>query len=211
MDKNKQGQKQISKHKSGIKQFFHRHKDSVKEWVDSLVFALILFLIIRAFVVQAFRIPTGSMRNTLKEGDMLLVSKFWYGAKIPFTDIRLPCVAKPKRGDVMVFLYPEDQKRDFIKRLIGLGGETIEIKDGKIYANNKPVDDPLINNRFYYNRGLYGAEGKKIIVPEGNYFVLGDNSGSSHDSRYWGFVPEKNLIGKAFIIYWPPNRIKLIE
>ena len=100
-----------------------------REWLDAAKVAFILFLIIRTFVVQAFKIPTGSMIPTLKVGDMLLVSKFWYGPKIPFTDIRLPGLSKPKRGDVIVFLYPVDKKRDFIKRLIGLGGETIEIKE----------------------------------------------------------------------------------
>ncbi|PIQ89861.1 MAG: signal peptidase I [Candidatus Omnitrophica bacterium CG11_big_fil_rev_8_21_14_0_20_42_13] len=182
-----------------------------KEWFDAGIFALVLFLIIRAFVVQAFKIPTGSMRPTLKEGDMLLVSKFWYGAKIPFTGFSLPAVSEPKRGDVIVFLYPVDKKRDFIKRLIGLGGETIEIKDGKIYVNGRVVDDPRITSRFYYNRGPYGSEGEKIQVPEDSYFVLGDNSGSSHDSRFWGFVPKKYLIGNAFVIYWPPNRLRLIK
>jgi len=179
--------------------------------VDAAKVALILFLIIRTFVVQAFKIPTGSMIPTLKVGDMLLVSKFWYGPKIPFTDIRLPGLSKPKRGDVIVFLYPVDKKRDFIKRVVGLGGETIEIKDGKIYADGKIIDDIKISQRFYYNRGQYGAEGHKIQVPKNSYFVLGDNSASSHDSRYWGFVSKGYLIGKAFVIYWPPNRIRLIK
>jgi signal peptidase I len=188
-----------------------KEKSALREWIESAFFAFILFLIIRTFVVQAFRIPTGSMRPTLKEGDMLLVNKLWYGPKIPFTDIRLPGLSKPKRGDVIVFLYPVDKKRDFIKRLIGLEGEIIEIKNGRIYVNGKVVDDYPISNIFYYNRGKYGQEGQKIYVPKGFYFVLGDNSSSSHDSRYWGFVPKKFLIGKAFLIYWPPHRIRLIK
>lgn len=186
-------------------------KSSLREWIESAVFAFILFLIIRTFVVQAFKIPTGSMRPTLKEGDMLLVTKFWYGAQIPFTDIRLPGLSKPQRGDVLVFLYPVDKKRDFIKRLIGESGETIEIKNGKIYVDDKVVDDAKISSRFYYNRGDYGEEGKKISVPPDSYFVLGDNSSSSYDSRYWGFVPKKYLVGRAFIIYWPLSRIRLIK
>lgn len=186
-------------------------KSMFREWVESAVFAFILFLLIRTFVVQAFRIPTGSMRPTLKEGDMLLVSKFWYGVKVPFTDIIFPGVSRPQRGDVAVFLYPVDKKRDFIKRLIGLSGEAVEIRDGKIYIDGIIVDDSKISSKFYYNRGKYAVAGKKIYVPEDSYFVLGDNSASSHDSRYWGFVPNKYLIGKAFIIYWPPNRIRLIK
>ncbi|HDZ76629.1 MAG TPA: signal peptidase I [Candidatus Omnitrophica bacterium] len=192
-----------------IKQFIK--SPGFREWLDAAKVALILFLIIRTFVVQAFKIPTGSMIPTLKVGDMLLVSKFWYGAKIPFTDMRLPGLSKPKRGDVMVFLYPVDKKRDFIKRIVGLGGETIEIKDGKIYADDKVIDDIKISQRFYYNRGQYASNGRKIQVPENSYFVLGDNSASSHDSRYWGFVSKDYLIGKAFVIYWPPNRIRLIK
>ncbi|MDP1853941.1 MAG: signal peptidase I [Candidatus Omnitrophota bacterium] len=186
-------------------------KSALREWIDSAVYAFILFLIIRTFVVQAFKIPTGSMRPTLKEGDMLLVSKFWYGAKIPFTDIRLSGISHPQRGDVVVFLYPVDKKRDFIKRLIGLGGDTVEIKNGRIYVNDKVIDDSKISGRFYYNYGGYGGEDKKIYVPQDSYFVLGDNSKSSHDSRYWGFVPKKYLIGRAFVIYWPLNRIRLIK
>lgn len=198
--------------KENLKKHRNQIKKSVwREWVESAVFAFILFMIIRTFVVQAFKIPTGSMRPTLKEGDMLLVTKFTYGAKIPFSDIRLPGLSKPQRGDVIVFLYPGDKKRDFIKRLIGLGGETIEIRNGKIYVNDKVVDDPEISSRFYYNRGEYGEEGKKIQVPPDSYFVLGDNSGSSHDSRYWGFVPKGYLVGKALVIYWPLNRIRLIK
>jgi signal peptidase I len=151
------------------------------------------------------------MRPTLKEGDMLLVTKFWYGAKIPFTDIRLPGIANPQRGDVVVFLYPVDKKRDFIKRLVGLSGDTVEIKNGRIYVNDKVIDDSKISSRFYYNYGDYGRDGKKIYVPQDSYFVLGDNSRSSHDSRYWGFVSKKYLIGRAFVIYWPLNRIRLIK
>ncbi|MDI6606075.1 MAG: signal peptidase I, partial [Candidatus Omnitrophota bacterium] len=116
-----------------------RKKSVVREWVESIIVALILAMIIRTFVVQAFKIPTGSMRPTLKEGDLILVNKFIYGAKVPFTDLRLPGLAQLKRGDVIVFIYPEDPKKDFIKRLIGLPGETIEIKEGTVYINNQPI------------------------------------------------------------------------
>ncbi len=183
------------------------------EWVESIVVALILALVIRHFVIQAFKIPTGSMRMTLIEGDRIMVNKFIYGAKIPFSDIRLPGLRQPKRGDVVVFVYPEDPKKDFIKRLIGLPGETVEIKKGNIYINGELCQDPALYNRYYYNRPEtnYGSEGAPVNVPEDSYYVLGDNSASSRDSRYWGFVPKKNMLGNAILIYWPPHRIRIIK
>ncbi|MFA5118201.1 MAG: signal peptidase I [Candidatus Omnitrophota bacterium] len=189
----------------------NKFKLVVKEWTESIVTAFILAMIIRIFVVQAFKIPTGSMRLTLVEGDIILVNKFLYGAKLPLTDIRLPAVRKPQRGDVIVFIYPENPKKDFIKRLIATEGESVEIKDGTIYINDRPLLDPVFSQKYYYNHGDYAQEGQKTIVPKNSYFVLGDNSQSSQDSRFWGFVPEKNVIGKAFIIYWPLNRIRLIK
>jgi len=191
---------------SGIKK-----KSVLREWIESIIIAFILAMIIRAFIVQAFKIPTGSMRSTLLEGDIILVSKFVYGAKIPFTDLRLPAAKQPKKGDVIVFIYPEDAKKDFIKRLIALPGETVEIKNGTIYINDQPLLDPLFSSRYYYNRGIYAQEGQKIVVPADNFFVLGDNSASSQDSRYWGFVPRKNILGEAVLIYWPPQRIRIIK
>lgn len=190
-----------------------RVKSPAREWTESIVIALILALFIRQFIVQAFKIPTGSMRMTLIEGDRILVNKFIYGAKAPFMDFQLPDLRKPKRGDVIVFMYPEDPKKDFIKRLVALPGETIEIRNGNIYIDGKLSADPLIYNRYYYNRfdSEFGKEGQKIKVPEGSYYVLGDNSSSSRDSRYWGFVPEKNILGKAILIYWPPQRIRIIK
>lgn len=172
----------------------------MKEWVEPVIIAAILALIIRTFVVQAFKIPTGSMRPTLMEGDRILVNKFIYKFKIP------------QQGDVIVFVSPEDKKKDFIKRLIGLPGETIEISDGLILINGSPVGGhSKLAGRFYYNRGDFGKEGMVIKVPNNSFFVLGDNSISSRDSRYWGFLPKKYLLGKAFMVYWPPNRIRLIE
>ena len=186
-------------------------KAQARDWIESILIAFVLAMFIRTFFFQAFKIPSGSMRMTLLEGDRLLVNKLRYGAKIPFTNKRLPGFGKPKRGDVIVFVFPEDHKRDFIKRLIALGGETVEIRSGDIYINNKLIEDPRIKNVYYYNRGDYGNMNQKVLVPPGDYFVLGDNSGSSHDSRYWGFVPESDLIGRAELIYWPPNRIRFIK
>lgn len=188
-----------------------KKKSVIRDWVESIIVAFVLAMIIRTFVVQAFKIPTGSMRPTLIEGDIILVNKFIYGAKIPFTGLQLPNLTQPKRGDVIVFIYPEDPKKDFIKRLVGLPGEAVEIKDGTVYINGSPLSGQTFNMRYYYNRGQFGDENKKIIVPKDSFFVLGDNSASSADSRYWGFVPRSNLLGKAMIIYWPPQRIRIIN
>ncbi len=188
-----------------------KKKSVLRDWIESIVIAFLLAMVIRAFLVQAFRIPTGSMRMTLIEGDLILVNKLIYGAKIPFTKLNLPAFRLPARGDVIVFVYPEDAKKDFIKRLVGLPGEKVEIKGGSIYINDKLITDPVFNQVYYYNRGDFALEGKSIMVPEDSYFVLGDNSASSKDSRFWGFVPKSNLLGKALIIYWPPQRIRIIK
>ncbi len=186
-------------------------KALIREYGESLLIAFVLAMVIRSFVVQAFKIPTGSMIPTLIEGDRILVNKFIYRFTLP------------KRGETIVFKYPEpvgeinilgfkfDKEVAFIKRLIGLPNERLEIKNGRIYVNDLEVSDPRINSRIYYNRGEYGDVNQTITVPEHSLYVLGDNSGNSRDSRYWGFVPEKNLIGKAILIYWPLHRMRLIE
>lgn len=186
-------------------------KAVAREWIESILIAFVLAMFIRTFFFQAFKIPSGSMRPTLIEGDRLLVNKLRYGAKVPLLNKRLPGFTNPRRGDVVVFAYPEDRKRDFIKRLIALGGETVEIKDGDIYIDGRRADEPALQNIYYYNRGDFGNLDQKISVPKGYYFVLGDNSSSSHDSRYWGFVAEKDLVGRAELIYWPPNRMRFIK
>ena len=187
-----------------IKSYLKKFLKSIfnRENVEVVVTAVILALIIRTFVVQAFKIPTGSMRPTLIEGDRILVNKFIYR----FT--------KPKRGDIIVFKYPEDKKKDFIKRLIALEGETVSIDDGDIWVDGILVENPQkIKQIYYYNKpdAPFGADQSNVNVPESSYFVLGDNSASSRDSRYWGFVPKEYLVGKAFIIYWPLNRLRLLE
>jgi len=145
-------------------------------------------------------ISTGSMRPTLMEGDRIFVNKFIYRFK------------DPQRGDVIVFISPEDKKKDFIKRLVGLPGENVQISNGRILINGKPVEEnSKLNKRYYYNTGDFGKEGNILTVPKDAFFVLGDNSGSSRDSRYWGFMPKKYLLGKAIFIYWPPNRIGIIK
>ena len=193
-----------------LKKYFR--KDSVvREWVESLVIAFLLAMVIRTFAIQAFKIPTGSMRMTLIEGDRILVNKLKYGPKLPLSDKRLWGYGDLERGDIIVFKYPKDPKRDFIKRLIAFPGEVISIKDGDVYIDGKKIEDEKILDIHYYNRGDYGTYNQIVKVPENYYYVLGDNSVSSMDSRFWGFVPEDFLIGKAEVIYWPLNRIRLLK
>ena len=151
------------------------------------------------------------MRPTLKVGDRLIVNKLRYGGRVPLTGYRLPGFGKPERGDIIVFDYPVDPSRDFIKRLIAFGGETVRIKDGHILVNDRRLDEPRIAGQHYFNMGSLSDEDKTVTVPEGQVYVLGDNSASSADSRYWGFVPEKNIIGRAEWIYWPPGRISQLK
>ena len=187
-------------------------KSVIREYVESIAIAVVLALAIRTFVVQAFKIPTGSMRPTLMEGDRILVNKFLYGAKLPGTPWQLPAVRPPHRGDIIVFRAPDDEHRDFIKRLVATEGELVEIRQSQLWVNGIPVDvPPIFRERTYYNRGEYGRAGAPVRVPKGFYFVLGDNSASSRDSRYWGFLPKQNMIGKAMVIYWPLKRIQVLR
>ncbi len=181
------------------------------EWIKPILIAAVLALFIRTFIIQPFKIPTNSMYPTLKPGDRIFVSKFIYGAKVPFTDLRLPDVCEPKLGDIVVFLSPVEKKKYLVKRFISGGGHTVEIKDGKILIDGEFVDSNPFNKVYYYNHGEFGAEDKVINVPEGEFFVLGDNSKNSMDSRYWGFVPDSNLVGKAFLVHWPVNRIRILK
>ncbi|MBI1976274.1 MAG: signal peptidase I [Candidatus Omnitrophica bacterium] len=170
------------------------------EYAESFIIAIALALVVRTFIIQPFKIPSGSMRPTLMEGDRILVNKYVYRFQ------------GPTPGDIIVFKSPETPKKDFIKRLVGVGGDSIEIREGKIFANHRMLSEPpVFRENFYYNRGEYGAEGASTAVPDGHYFVLGDNSGSSHDSRFWGFVPKENLIGRAFFIFWPPHRMRVLK
>jgi signal peptidase I len=175
-------------------------KRIIREYAESLLLAAVLALIIRTFIITPFKIPTGSMQPTLIPGDKIFVNRFIYRFQ------------KPRRGDIVVFRYPENPRRDFIKRLVAFGGEKVEIVRGRLKINGKLVDFPeAFQDIYYVNRGAYGARGQAIIVPEDCYFVLGDNSNSSRDSRYWGFVPARFMLGEAFVIWWPPKRIGKIE
>lgn len=169
-----------------------------KEWGEPLVVAGILAIAIRTFVIGPYKIPTGSMRPTLMEGDRIFVDKLTYRFR------------EPERGEIVVFKYPLDLKKDFVKRLIAFGGEKVEIKDGNVYVNGKKIAEPVsIQGRYYYNRNDwdFGKEGQVFEVPGESFFVLGDNSAHSSDSRNWGFVPKKDMIGRAVVIWWPPKRV----
>ena len=174
-------------------------KTALRENLESIVWAVTLALVIRTFIVAPFKIPSGSMHPTLIEGDRILVNKFLYRFR------------PPRRGEIVVFHFPEDPKRPFIKRLAGLGGDAMEIHDGRVLVNGQPEESPIMQGFHYYNQGQYGQDAHPVTVPEHNYFVLGDNSGSSHDSRFWGFVTERLMIGRAMCIFWPPNRIRILK
>ena len=196
-----------------IKQYFKSQatKEALREWIETIVIAVILAMFVRTFFVELFKIPTGSMQPTLLIGDRILVNKMIYGPRIPFIGKHLPGFTKPKRGDIIVFISPKEPAKNLIKRLIGLPGESVEIKIGSLYINGKLLDNALFQERYYYNRGKFGQEDKSILVPADSYFVLGDNSGSSEDSRYWGFLPAKNVLGKALAVYWPFNRFRILK
>jgi len=183
-----------------------RRKSLVREYGEAIVVAVLLALVIRAFVVQAFTIPSGSMMDTLLIGDYILVNKFLYGAEIPFTDTHLPGLRDPVRGDIVVFKYPNDESRDFIKRIVAVGGETVQVRDNRVFVNGQAITEPHVRPGSIpsvpstHCGYLYGCD--PIPVPLGSYFVMGDNRDNSQDSRYWGFVKREKIRGKAFLIYW---------
>jgi signal peptidase I len=184
---------------------YQPEKGKVREYVEAFAVALVIALIVRTLLLQAFRIPSSSMENTLLIGDHIFVNKFIYGYHIPFTKGRTMQITHPKLGDIVVFVYPEDKSKDFIKRIIGTPGDTVEIRNKVVYVNGKPIKEE-------YTRFADGAEIDTfarqrdnlppITVPPGKYFALGDNRDRSYDSRFWGFVEEDALIGKAIFIYF---------
>jgi signal peptidase I len=175
------------------------------EYTKSILIAVVLALIIRAFVVQAFVIPSGSMEDTLAIGDRILVNRFVYGTKIPFTERRVLTVRQPARGDVVVFEFPEDRSKDFIKRVIGLPGDQIQIVNKKVYVNGDIYGNPheIHKDNDLVPRAFGPRDNTGVItVPADSYFVMGDNRDRSYDSRFWGFVKKADLKGLAFIKYW---------
>jgi signal peptidase I len=194
------------------------------DWAKSISLAFLLFLVSRAFIVEAFKIPSGSMESTLLVGDLLLVNKMLYGAEVPFTRLRLPAVRRPGIGDVVVFQWPEDPTKNFVKRLVGLPSDTIEMRRGTLFRNGEmqresyalhhhleldpAADDfrwqrdfvaPGVDVRRYHpSRNNWGP----LVVPSSHYFMLGDNRDNSLDSRYWGFVPDSLVRGSPILVYY---------
>lgn len=180
-------------------------KGIIWEYAKAIVTALILALFIRAYFIQAFKIPSGSMIPTLLIGDHILVNKFIYGTRLPFSDKRVLALRKPRRGDIMVFKYPEDPSRDFIKRVAAVEGDMIESRNKVIYVNGQPVSEPYTQHTDAYSSPT-GMEPRDnfgpLTVPKGKYFMMGDNRDQSYDSRFWGYVDMKDIKGEALIIYW---------
>ncbi|MHB1298585.1 MAG: signal peptidase I [Gemmatimonadaceae bacterium] len=194
------------------------------EWAKSIQLAIVLFLLVRAFFVEAFKIPSGSMEGTLLVGDFLLVNKMLYGAEVPFIRKHLPALREPALGDVVVFQWPEDPTKNFVKRLVGLPADTIQMRRGVLYRNGKlqrelyalrsePGVDPGgedfrwqrdfvvpgVDVRAYHpSRNNWGP----LVVPDRHYFMLGDNRDNSLDSRYWGFVPDSLVRGSPIFVYY---------
>jgi len=163
-----------------------------RETIETILWALVIALILRTFVVQAFWIPSRSMVPTLQISDRVLVAKFWYHFQ------------EPARGQIFVFKYPVDPKRDFVKRIIGLPGDIVEIRDGFVYINGNPLSEDYVSNRDNYSM-------EPVEIPPGHYFAMGDNRPNSADSRFWGFVPEDNIRGPVFFRYWPLDRIGVVK
>jgi len=170
---------------------------------------VLLALVIRQCGVQAFTIPSGSMMDTLLVGDYILVNKFLYGAELPLTDAHLPGLRKPRRGDIVVFKYPNDESRDFIKRIVAVEGDTVQVQDNRVILNGRLLDEAYVRPGSIpavpsaHCGYLYACD--PLVVPAGSYFVMGDNRDNSQDSRYWGFVHRDKIRGKAFLIYWSWN------
>ncbi len=182
-----------------------KKKSSLRENIEAILLAIVLALFIRTFIVQAFKIPSGSMKQTLLIGDHILVNKFIYGVKLPFVLTTIIPFKDPQRGDIVVFKFPEDPHKDFIKRVVGVAGDVIEIRDKKVFVNHKPLNhdfgyytDSQIIPGHIQPRDNFGP----VIVPEHALFVMGDNRDHSYDSRFWGFVDLQMVKGKAFMIYW---------
>ena len=196
------------------------------EWAKSLSLAILLFLVVRAFLVEAYRIPSGSMERTLLVGDFLLVNKLVYGAEIPFTSKRLPAVHQPRYRDVVVFKFPEDPTKNYVKRLVGLPGDTLSMRGGTLVRNGKPQDEHRFVTHIEPNGDQAGEEFDwqreflvmrsavaptyhpsrdnwgPIVVPANHYFMLGDNRDDSQDSRYWGFVADSLVLGSPIVVYY---------
>ena len=182
-----------------------KKKSGLRENIEAILVAIVLALFIRTFIIQAFKIPSGSMKQTLQIGDHILVNKFIYGIKMPFLMTTIVPIKNPERGDIVVFKFPEDPDKDFIKRVIGIAGDVVEGRDKHVYINHKRLNhdygihtDSNIVSGGVQPRDNFGP----VVVPENSLFVMGDNRDHSYDSRFWGFVDLQALRGKALIVYW---------
>ncbi|MGB2688950.1 MAG: signal peptidase I, partial [Desulfobacterales bacterium] len=177
-----------------------KKKSGLRENIEAILVAIVLALFIRTFVIQAFKIPSGSMKETLLIGDHILVNKFIYGVKVPYLQTTIVPITNPKHGDIVVFKFPEDPTKDFIKRVIAVAGDVVEVRDKQVYVNRK-----LLNHDFGIHTDSYIFPSSvqprdnfgPVVVPEKSIFVMGDNRDQSYDSRFWGFVDLKALKGKA--------------
>jgi len=193
------------KQKKSSKKAIAPPKSRLRENIEALVLAIVLALFIRAFIVQAFKIPSGSMKDTLQIGDHILANKFIYGVKLPYFNITIIPYKKPQRGDIVIFKFPQDPKKDFIKRTIGIQGDIIEIRNKEVYVNKKRLehDYAIYTDLHIIPESMQPRDNLgPVTVPENSLFVMGDNRDHSYDSRFWGFVDLKDVKGKAFIIYW---------
>lgn len=183
-------------------------KSKSNEYIEALILAILIAVFVRTFIIQAYKIPSCSMAPTLQIGDHLLVNKFIYGVKIPVIRKTLIPVSNPQRGDIIVFIYPQDRSKDFIKRVIGVAGDQIEIRNKKIFINGKSYQDnfgvyvdPVLYPNMVQPRDNFGP----VTVLENSLFVMGDNRDESLDSRFWGFVDLQDVEGKALFVYWSWN------
>jgi len=193
-----------------------KRKSTTREWTEALIIAAVIALFVRSFIIQAYKIPSGSMEPTLLVGDYLFVNRLHYVVKIPVVDTVLYTLGKPKRGDIVVFRYPQNTSMDYIKRVIATEGETVEIKDKIIYINGKKIEDPW--GHFRDTAVIPGILSQKdnmkpFTIPKDAYFVMGDNRDNSQDSRFWGVVRKEHLVGKALILYfsWDNNPEKFSQ
>jgi signal peptidase I len=180
-------------------------KGKVREYIEAFAVALLIALVVRTLVIQAFKIPSSSMENTLLIGDHIFVNKFLYGYHIPFTKGRVIQFSRPERGDIIVFVFPEDKSKDFIKRVVGIPGDTVEIRQKQLYVNGQPMSEKYA--RFADGATIDGFVRSRdnlppIRIPPDKLFVMGDNRDRSYDSRFWGFVDMDAVIGKALFIYF---------
>ncbi|WP_106477059.1 signal peptidase I [Phytohalomonas tamaricis] len=191
------------------------------DYARSFFPVLLLVLVLRSFLIEPFQIPSGSMRPTLEVGDYIVVNKFTYGLRLPVVNTKFIDIGEPERGDVMVFRFPQDPSVNFIKRVIGLPGDRIRYEGKQLYINDEPVEKDLllenppenpgeelyqeylgdVEHPIYNNPQDAGPQMREVTVPPGYYFMMGDNRDHSNDSRYWGFVPEENIVGKAFAVW----------